>query len=109
MLLLNNTTESQSVAVQRELKEEGTPTSLHIRGTVSLKAYDIDVSFLTKSENGRYYFIDLSLPSKMPEGSYEYELKAGDVVLASGCARIGNYSPEDFQYEKTIEYKQYGE
>ena len=109
MLLLNNTTESQSVAVQRELKEEGTPTSLRIRGTVSLKDYDIDVSFLTKSENGRYYFIELALPSRMPEGSYEYELKAGDVKLASGCARIGDYSADTEQYEKTIEYKQYGE
>lgn len=109
MLLLQKTSASQKVAIPNETAETGTPTSLHIKGTVSNKEYDIEVSFLETSENGRYFFLDVALPVGMPEGSYEYALKAGDAILSSGCARIGDYSTKDVQYDKSIEYKQYGE
>lgn len=109
MVHLENKTAAQSVTIPYELAATGTPDALVLRSSVNLRETVCEVEEPVASANGRYWTVTVSLPAKLPDGSYEYELRSGSSVLSAGCARIGDYAAEDKQYEKTIEYNQYVE
>ena len=64
---------------------------------------DIEVSPL-------YITATIGQTEQMPEGEYTYTLKlgAGGLVLSSGLIIVGDYTPDRTEFEKTIEYEQYG-
>lgn len=108
MIILDNSTEAQLVPIHRET-EPGTPASLRLRSTVNQKDYFAEIQDKGLTDNGRYYRIAVVLPEGMPDGSYEYELMAEDAVIATGCALLGRYGMPVKEYDKIIDFIQYGE
>lgn len=47
---------------------------------------------------------------ELPEGEYTYSVKygSGGQVLSCGLIIVGDYTPDRTEFEKTIEYEQYG-
>ena len=109
MIYLENKTAGQRVVIPHETDAAGDPTALVLHGTVSGRKWSAPAEFLVESDNGRYFFVSVALPSGLADGSYEYALMAGDTVLASGCAILGDFSDETTEYDKSIEIRQYGE
>ncbi len=44
----------------------------------------------------------------LPDGEYTYRLMAGEEIISEGLAIKGDYTPDRTEFEKTIEYEQYG-
>lgn len=84
---------------------------LGIRNNVGLQVVDggwepdeITPLYFVKTGSGR------TIPEDAGEGEYTYTLRlgAGGIVLSEGLLVAGDYTPERKEYDKKIEYKQYG-
>ena len=85
---------------------------LEIRNNVGLKVYGTGME---PDEITPLYFVktDVSgwtVPEGAADGEYTYTLRlgAGGIVLSEGLLVVGDYTPERKEYDKKIEYKQYG-
>lgn len=106
MVYLCNTDEPQTVFVPKNGVEHDGPMAFSLRSTVG---HGVTVDGVTDlNTSGLYYNIAVALPAAMPGGEYEYALTAGELVLSEGIAVIGE-SAKVHEYEKNIEYRQYGQ
>lgn len=64
---------------------------------------------LRLSDGGSFYIFNLSLYDALPTGSYEYAFIGGEKILSKGVAMVGEIKNNDEQYNKEIQYEQYGE
>lgn len=64
---------------------------------------------LRLSDGGSFYLFDLGLYETLPTGSYEYAFIGGEKILSKGVAMVGEIKNNDEQYNKEIQYEQYGE
>lgn len=64
---------------------------------------------LRLSDGGSFYIFNLSLYDALPTGSYEYAFIGGEKILSKGVAMVGEIKNNDSQYNKEIQYEQYGE
>lgn len=105
MLYLQNIQEAQAVFVPRNGALP--PGSLSFKGksTIDL-TLEIDLQVINLDLSDLYFNIAVIVPEGSPTGEYEYELKKGDDVLATGLLVVGEYA-KPRQYEKPIEYEQY--
>lgn len=59
--------------------------------------------------NALFYQFTIALPNTVDEGEYNYELKNGNTVVATGIVQIGDYVPNKTTYNKNKEgYTVYG-
>ena len=104
MVYLLNQPGAQSVLIPKPSSVSGDLT-MSLRSTVN-NTEPIDVTVLDLALSRLYYYVAITIPEGMQPGEYEYEMKAGDEVVASGLAIM--YDPESaYQYETTVEYEQY--
>lgn len=104
MVYLLNQPGPQAVLIPKPCNLAGSLTMV-LRSTVNLsKTFDAPVLDLAVSV--LYYYVAVTVPDGMQPGEYEYVLKAGDEVAATGIA-IMRDAVQTVQYEKPIEYEQY--
>lgn len=81
---------------------------LKIKNTTDLKVI-MDTEVTDKGTSARFYTFDITLPEGIPDGEYEYTLQDDGLVLSTGIIKIqGHGDKPNEQYNKEIEYKQYG-
>lgn len=80
--------------------------TLFLHGNVNLK--DTEVSVISTRRGRQYFRCYWRFADKMEKGEYYYELRVDGKPIAEGLAQIGEYEAQRRQYNKTIEYKQYG-
>lgn len=135
MIYLRNTTDAQIVRIPASGPKLDGPFTMRIVNTIDRgDGYDItltpamiyvrlvgaDGALIHDSEERQilvasagtdksrlYYFVGLRLPAGLPEGEYEYEAKAGDSVISSGLAIIGEPKAAVTSYDKPVQYEQY--
>lgn len=84
---------------------------LEVRNNVGLRVFG---NGFVPGEVTPLYFVfyeeNWSVPEDWATGEYTYTLRlgAGGIVLSEGLVVIGDYTPERKEYDKKIEYKQYG-
>lgn len=121
MIYIENTPETQEIQVPVSYKDpQGDEVSYHFRlfSTINLKHTDDlltadgdDLSLEVvpvMSAGGQYYKFSIELPEGMNAGTYEYLLLHGYSVLSMGVAMVGEFQNQVNQYQKEIEYEQYG-
>lgn len=84
---------------------------LELRSNVNLTAVTMTVTPASVTPlYFRFSFDGWTIPDGMVEGEYTYTLRLGEggVVLGSGLLIVGDYAAEREQYDKSIEYEQYG-
>lgn len=106
MVYLCNTDEPQTVFIPKNGAGHDGPMTFRMRSTVGHDVTVDDVKDLNTS--GLYYDIAVALPSGTADGEYEYALTAGELVLSEGIAVIGGQS-KAHEYDRSIEYRQYGQ
>lgn len=57
----------------------------------------------------RAYKLAVKLSKKVTEGEYEYTLRIGGEVVATGLAQIGNYKANIISYDEETDIEQYDE
>lgn len=77
--------------------------SLTLREVAGNEAYDTEIGN-NPTLSSMYYGVDIALPSIMSRGEYEYILKKGEKVVASGIVQIGDYELEVANVEYTPQY-----
>ena len=82
---------------------------LEIRNNVGLQVYGAGME---PDDITPLYFVetwdDWNVSEAAGEYSYTLRLGAGGIVLSEGLLVVGDYTPERKEYDKKIEYKQYG-
>lgn len=101
MLYLKNTRTNQRVHIPRRAVDDGDGIySLTLREVAGDEAHIARIEDnLTRSS--MYYSGDILLPEGMTRGEYEYILRKGDKVVASGIAQIGGYDMDVADVEYT--------
>lgn len=104
MLYLKNTRSNQRVHIPRRAVDDGEGVySLTLREVAGNEAHIARIEDdLTRSS--MYYSGDILLPEGMTRGEYEYILRKGDKVVASGVAQIGGYDMDVVDVEYTPQY-----
>lgn len=64
-------------------------------------------SVTDKETSEQFYVFDITLPSGIPDGEYEYSLTDDDVVLSSGLVTIKGNASVPTEYNQDITYEQY--
>lgn len=106
MLYIKKTTSVQEVTIPRNL-------SMPTEGKVTLALADVmgDGEVATTVESidiyDRVYVVGVKLPKKVAEGEYEYTLRIGNAVVATGIAQVGDYKGEIISYEQETDIEQY--
>lgn len=104
MLYLKNTRVYQRVHIPRRCGDDGIGQySLALREVLGNEVYDAEIGD-SPTRSSMYYGVDVALPEIMSRGEYEYILKKGDKVVASGIVQIGDYNMEvaDVDYAPQI-------
>ena len=84
MLYLKNTRVYQRVHIPRRYGDDGIGQySLALREVLGNEVYDAEIGD-SPTRSSMYYGVDVALPEIMSRGEYEYILKKGDKVVASG-------------------------
>ena len=106
MIYLQNTTDAQDVCIPRSngMTPQG-DLVFKARNTTNLTE-EIDLYVADLQVSDLYFFLAVSLPEKVTDGEYEYELKFEDTLLSSGLLSVGEFTKAE-QYEKAISYEQY--
>lgn len=104
MLYLKNTRSNQRVHIPRRSGDDGEGIySLTLREVAGDEAHIARIEDnLTRSS--MYYSGDILLPEGIMRGEYEYILRKGDKVVASGIAQIGGYDIDVADVEYTPQY-----
>lgn len=63
------------------------------------KTYEFEV--IDDETSRLFYHFHITLPKGIKDGEYNYYLKDGDKILASGLAQVGDYTPSKITYNKT--------
>lgn len=106
MLYIKQTTSVQSVAVPRNY-------ALPFSGATTLTLSDVmgggDIAVSVRSLEvfDRVYKLSVKLSKKMTEGEYEYTLRIGGEIVATGLAQVGDYQAEVINYEEENDIEQY--
>lgn len=107
MIYLKNIAEAQTISIPRNGGGDGeSPLSMLMWNTIDRSGCTIDVTLAGLSE--MYFGVSISLPDDLPDGEYEYTLKQGGIAISCGLMIIGE-PEEPSEYNKHIEYEQYGE
>lgn len=106
MIYLHNTLGLQWCYIPQGLDAPQDEMSLVLHGNVTEKDTTAQVLYTRRSRE--YVRVTFRFQEKLDKGEYRYELRSGDVVVSEGLAQIGEYEAQRRQYNKTIEYKQYG-
>ena len=104
MVYLLNQPGPQAVLIPKPCNIAGSLT-MTLRSTVNLSR-TFDAPVLDIAVSSLYYYVAVTIPDGMQPGEYEYVLKAGMEVAATGIA-IMRDATQTVQYEKPIEYEQY--
>lgn len=104
MLYLKNTRSNQRVHIPRRTIDDGEGIySLTLREVVGNEAHIARIDDnITRSS--MYYSGDILLPEGMMRGEYEYILRKGDKVVASGIVQIGDYELDVATVDYTPQY-----
>jgi hypothetical protein len=105
MVYLKNITTEQALFVPKTGAVPQGDLSFVAKSTIDLdvKVNQAVVDLITS----KYYFkFNITLPENLPDGEYEYSVKAGNETIASGLLVIGTATkPSQLNEEKT--YTQY--
>lgn len=105
MIYLQNTGDAQVVFVPRNGKIPSGDLVFRAKSTIDL-ATEIDLQVINLNVSRLYMHLAVSIVGDVPNGEYEYTVKAGDEVLSTGLLIIGDTSRPD-QYNQEITYEQY--
>lgn len=105
MLYIANTTEAQTLYIPKNITGEG-ELSLIIRGTVSRE--EIPVTIEEVEALNDYLEISAQLPREITPGEYLYIVKAGEQVIGTGLAMVGDFIAERSQFQMNVNFSQYG-
>lgn len=108
MLYLKQTTTEQEVYIPRNY---ATPSV----GAVVLTLNDVmgdgelAVNVTAMEMYDRAYKLAVKLSKKATEGEYEYTLRIGGEVVATGLAQVGDYKANIISYDEETDIEQYDE
>lgn len=108
MLYLKQTTKEQEVYIPRNY---ATPSV----GAVVLTLNDVmgdgelAVNVAAMEMYDRAYKLAVKLSKKATEGEYEYTLRIGGEVVATGLAQVGDYKANIISYDEETDIEQYDE
>ena len=71
-------------------------------GELTVNVADIEVY-------DRSYMLAVKLSKKVTEGEYEYTLRIGGEVVATGLAQVGDYKANIISYDEETDIEQYDE
>lgn len=107
MIYAKNISIPQTLAIPRTLTElPSGPSSLEIEGTVSKLSATLVPLF--EEQTPLYHVVTIQLPSNMETGEYVYHLSIDSAEIACGLLQIGDYDAQKTEYEREIEYIEYG-
>lgn len=107
-MYLKQTTKEQEVYIPRNY---ATPSV----GAVGLTLNDVmgdgelAVNVAAIEMYDRAYKLSVKLSKKVTEGEYEYTLRIGGEVVATGLARVGDYKANIISYDEETDIEQYDE
>lgn len=105
MLYLQNTQEAQALFIPKNMAiPEGdlifeAKSTIDLATKISLQVVDLNLTSL-------YLQMAVILEEEIPNGEYEYTLKAGEEVVSTGLLIVGE-SGKPEEIETPIEYEQY--
>lgn len=105
LYIKNNTEDVQKIYVPRN-GADFTSAVFKIYSTIDrteITPFDDYVSV----EDGMYQKISFTLTETLDNGEYQYVVKNGASVLATGLMQVGEITHTPKEYNKTIEYEQY--
>lgn len=108
MLYLKQTTTEQEAYIPRNY---ATPSV----GAVMLTLNDVmgdgelAVNVADMEVYDRAYKLAVKLSKKVTEGEYEYTLRIGGEVVATGLAQVGDYKANIISYDEETDIEQYDE
>jgi hypothetical protein len=68
-----------------------------LKNSLNLVETELDIRGYDATLN--FYKFSLQLPEGMKDGEYEYTLEEDDKVISTGLLQIGDYEPNNKQYE----------
>ena len=106
MIYLEDISAPVTVMIPRTIASaDTTEAHLRLKGTVSLKTFDIDVIGIVA--DGGYYAVTADFGPVPEPGEYEYRLTARDGLLASGIIVVRSPRRGVIQYNRDVTYEQY--
>lgn len=108
MLYLKQTTTEQEAYIPRNYATPSVgATTLMLNdvmgdGELAVNVADIEVY-------DRAYKLAVKLSKKVTEGEYEYTLRIGGEVVATGLAQVGDYKANIISYDEETDIEQYDE
>lgn len=108
MFYLKQTTKEQEVYIPRNYATPSvgavvlTLNDVMGDGELTVNVADIEVY-------DRTYKLAVKLSKKVTEGEYEYTLRIGGEVVATGLAQVGDYKANIISYDEETDIEQYDE
>ena len=106
MLYLHNTEEAQVLFVPKNGAIPDGDLVFKAKNTIDL-ATEIDINVVDLNLSPLYLQLAVSLQEEIPNGEYEYTIKAGDEVVSTGLLVVEGEPSKPEEKETTIEYEQY--
>lgn len=104
MIYLKNIQEKQGKHIPKYREKVGN-VSFILRSTIEQTTYTEVLDSLA-DYSSRYFLADITLPSGMADGEYEYTLSDTKGILSEGVIVIGDYGRAN-EYDNIITYEQY--
>lgn len=106
MLYLQNTEEAQVLYVPKNGVVPSGDLVFKAKSTVDL-AMEIDLQVVDLDISGIFLYLAVVIPRGIPNGEYEYTVKADDALVSSGLLIVGDFNINPDQYNHEITYEQY--
>lgn len=107
MIYLLNSTARQEVCIPSPTTKVAGPLRLTLKSVANnVVCFDSTIE-QTENDSELYYFFDVTLSEGLNGGTYEYTLTSEDEVTLCAGLMMLTECERNYEYEKTIEYKQY--
>lgn len=108
MLYLKQTTKEQEVYIPRNYATPSVgATTLTLNAVMGDGELAVNVAAMEMYD--RAYMLAVKLSKKATEGEYEYTLRIGGEVVATGLAQVGDYKANIISYDEETDIEQYDE
>lgn len=108
MLYLKQTTKEQEAYIPRNYATPSVgATTLTLNAVMGDGELAVNVAAMEMYD--RAYKLAVKLSKKVTEGEYEYTLRIGGEVVATGLAQVGDYKANIISYDEETDIEQYDE